>query len=78
MQWFQATEGHMEVPAKLMLDEAQCAEVGLPEHVKEFRLRSTVHDIRSKGILVQTEDPSRQAQYTANKGWLEAQGIQFK
>ena len=78
LHWFQAIEGHMEVPARLVLDEAQCAKAGMPEHVKEFRLGQTVNHIRHYGQFVQTEDPSRQAQYTANKGWLEAQGIQFK
>ena len=62
----------MEVPAKLVLDEAQCREAGLPEHVKEFRLGQTVNTIRSQGIFVQTEDPSRQAQYAANKETLDS------
>ena len=26
MQWFQALEGHMDLPYELVLDEAQCTE----------------------------------------------------
>ena len=36
----------MEVPKELVLDEAQCREAGLPGHIKEFRLGSTVNNIR--------------------------------
>ena len=72
LHWFKASEGHMEVPQELVLDEAQCRKAGLPEHVTEFRLGRTVHMIRSRGIFVQTEIPSRQAQYTANKETLES------
>ena len=46
---------------------------GTPTHVKEFRLGQTVDLIRHQGNFVQTEIPSRQAQYAANKDWLEAQ-----
>merc|ERR1712166_1188151 len=52
LQWFQATEGHMEVPDKLVLDEVQCAEAGLPKHVTEFRLGETVSSIRARGTFV--------------------------
>merc|ERR1719272_1359463 len=52
LQWFKATEGHMEVPKKLVLDEAQCRKAGMPEHVKEFRLGFTVSNIRSSGHFV--------------------------
>ena len=31
LRWFGASEGHMEVPPKLVLDEAQCREAGLPD-----------------------------------------------
>merc|ERR1712166_244948 len=72
LQWFKASEGHMEVPEKLVLDEAQCREAGMPEHVKEFRLGQTVDTIRSRGDYVQTEDPSRQAQCAANKENLDS------
>ena len=72
LQWFKASEGHMEVTQEFVLDKAQCREAGLPEHVTEFRLGQTVSDIRHQGIFVQTADPSRQAQYAANKDWLEA------
>ena len=72
LHWFKASEGHMGIPAKLVLDEAQCREAGLPEHVKEFRLGQTVRTIRSQGIFVQSEDPRRQAQYTANKEMLDS------
>ena len=77
VSWFKALEGHAKVPRKLVLDEMQCRNAGLPVHVTEFRLGQTVHHIRSRGDFVRTQDPSRQAQYAANKGWLEAQGIRF-
>ena len=77
LQWFKASEGHMEVPKKLVLDEVQCREAGMPAHVTEFRLGQTVNTIRSHGIFVQTNALNRQAQCAANKGWLEAQGIRF-
>ena len=72
LQWFKATEGHMDLPYKLVLDEVQCAEAGMPEHVKEFRLGETVNHIRSRGDYVQTEDPNRQAQCAANKETLDS------
>merc|ERR1712166_1594671 len=72
LQWFKATEGHMQVPAKLVLDEAQCAEAGMPKHVTEFRLGQTVNNIRASGHFVQTEDPSREAQCAANKAKLDS------
>jgi hypothetical protein len=72
VSWFKASKGHAKVPTKLVLDELQCRKAGLPEHVTEFRLGQTVNAIRSKGVFVQTEDPSREAQYAANKDWLEA------
>ena len=78
VSWFKASKGHMEVPDKLVLDEAQCRKAGLPEHVKEFRLGKTVSAIRHHGQFVQTKDLNRQPQCAANKGWLEAQGIRFK
>ena len=52
LQWFKASEGHMEVPKELVLDEAQCREAGLPEHIKGFRLGHTVDHIRSSGTFV--------------------------
>ena len=78
VSWFKALEGHAKVPQKLVLDEMQCRNAGLPEHVKEFRLGQTVRDIRSRGDFVQAQDLNREAQYAENKGWLEAQGIQLK
>jgi len=72
VSWFKVSEGHAKVPQKLVLDEAQCCEAGLPEHIKEFRLGQTVKNIRRYGVFVQTADPSREAQCAANKGWLEA------
>ena len=72
LQWLKASEGHMEVPTKLVLDEVQCREAGLPAHVKEFRLGGTVDNMRHQGISVQTTDPSRQGQYTANKDKLDS------
>jgi hypothetical protein len=72
VSWFKASEGHTKVPTKLVLDEAQCRKAGLPEHATEFRLGQTVSNIRYRGDFVQTPDPSREAQYTANKDWLEA------
>ena len=47
LQWFQASESHMEVPYGLVLDEAQCHKAGMPTHVKEFRLGETVSHIRA-------------------------------
>ena len=70
LQWFKASESHMEVPLKLVLDEAQCREAGLPEHVTEFRLGSTDDGIRHRGDFVQIENPRREAQHAANKHWL--------
>ena len=29
LQWFQTTEGHMEVPQELVLDEEKCREAGI-------------------------------------------------
>merc|ERR1712166_918292 len=52
LQWFKATEGHMDLPQELVLDGTQCAEAGMPEHVTEFRLGQVVSSIRSKGIFV--------------------------
>merc|ERR1740117_1225627 len=72
LQWFQASEGHMEVPKRLVLDEAQCREAGLPEHIKEFRLGKTVDHIRHDGQFVQTEDPNRQAQCAENKEKIDS------
>ena len=72
VSWFKVSEGHAKVPTKLVLDEAQCRKGGLPEHVTEFRLGQTVHNIRYRGDFVQTPDPSREAQYTANKDLLGA------
>ena len=72
VSWFKALEGHAKVPAKLVLDEMQCRNAGLPEHVKEFRLGQTVTSIRRQGVFVQTKDVNRQAQYAANKDWLGA------
>ena len=66
------------MPQKLVLDEMQCRNAGLPEHVKEFRLGQAVNAIRSQGQFVQTEDPWREAQYAGNKRWLKTQGTQFK
>ena len=72
MQWFHVTEGHMEVPGKFVLDEVQCREAGLPEHVTEFRLGRTVDNIRARSSFVKSEEPSRQAQYAANKKTLDS------
>ena len=72
MSWFKALEGHAKVPQKFALDEAQCCNAGLSEPVTEFRLGQTVKNIRFRGDFAQTQDPSRQAQYAANKDWLEA------
>merc|ERR1712166_1631060 len=52
LKWYQAIEGHMDLPYELVLDEAQCAEAGMPKHVKEFRLGQTVGSIRSRGDYV--------------------------
>jgi hypothetical protein len=78
VSWFKALEGHAKVPKQLVLDEMQCRNAGLPEHVTEFRFGGTVSHIRNRGDFVQTQDLNRQSQCAANKGWLEAQGIQFK
>ena len=60
-EWFKASEGHMEVPDKFVLDEVQCREAGLPDHVTEFRLGRTVNSIRHQGPFVQTADLGRAA-----------------
>ena len=33
LQWFQVSECHMDLPPNFVLDETQCAEAGMPEHV---------------------------------------------
>ena len=78
LRWFKASEGHTEVPIQFVLDEAQCQEAGLPQHVTEFCLGHTVSAIRHEGICVHTEDPSREAQCETNKDWLEARDIRFE
>merc|ERR1712166_1656835 len=54
LQWFKATEGHMDLPQELVLDGTQCAEAGMPEHVTEFRLGQTVNNIRHHDHFVHT------------------------
>merc|ERR1712166_1276108 len=77
LQWFKASEGHMEVPPPCLLDESQCREAGMPVHVKEFRLGKTVDSIRDFGIFVQTSirDPRREAKCAARR--RQPNGIGF-
>ena len=51
--WFKrANKGSMDVPAHFVMDAADCAAAGLPEHVNQFRLGYTVKKIRDAGAYV--------------------------
>jgi hypothetical protein len=45
LEWYHAAHrDSMDVPARFVLDEEQCADAGLPAHVRELRLGHTVQN----------------------------------
>jgi hypothetical protein len=53
LRWYSDTrKGDMDVPGEFVMSANDCRQAGLPAHVAEVLLGSTVNNIRSQGTFV--------------------------